>query len=28
LTGISVENGGLLEYDPRGSAPDGIVWRP
>jgi len=28
LTGVSVGNGEILEYDPRDLAPDEIVWRP
>jgi broad specificity phosphatase PhoE len=28
LTGVSVGNGQLLEYDPRVPAPSEIVWRP
>jgi len=28
LTGISLTNGELLEYDPRQAAPERIVWRP
>jgi glucosyl-3-phosphoglycerate phosphatase len=28
LTGISVTNGEILEYDPKGKSPERIVWRP
>lgn len=28
LTGISVMNGEILEYDPKSEAPERIVWRP
>jgi broad specificity phosphatase PhoE len=28
LTGVSVMNGQILEYDPTSAAPDQIVWRP
>ncbi|HQT46627.1 MAG: histidine phosphatase family protein [Acidocella sp. 20-63-7] len=28
LTGISVTNGEILEYDPKSAAPEQIVWRP
>jgi broad specificity phosphatase PhoE len=28
LTGISVGNGEILEYDPKTQAPEQIVWRP
>jgi broad specificity phosphatase PhoE len=28
LTGISVENGEVLPYDPRDPPPDSVVWRP
>jgi len=28
LTGISVGNGEMLEYDPEQAAPERIVWRP
>ena len=28
LTGISVGNGEILEYDPKTQAPERIVWRP
>jgi broad specificity phosphatase PhoE len=28
LTGVSVANGALLEYDPAGQAPESIIWRP
>jgi broad specificity phosphatase PhoE len=28
LTGVSVANGDMLEYDPRTPAPERIVWRP
>jgi glucosyl-3-phosphoglycerate phosphatase len=28
LTGISVTNGEILEYDPKSRAPERIVWRP
>jgi broad specificity phosphatase PhoE len=28
LTGTSVANGEILEYDPRGKAPDYIAWLP
>jgi len=28
LTGVSVANGGMLDYDPHQSAPEKIVWRP
>jgi broad specificity phosphatase PhoE len=28
LTGISVTNGEILEYDPKSNAPERIVWRP
>jgi broad specificity phosphatase PhoE len=28
LTGISIPNGGILEYDPKSPAPERIVWHP
>jgi glucosyl-3-phosphoglycerate phosphatase len=28
LTGVSVTNGEILEYDPNSRAPERIVWRP
>jgi broad specificity phosphatase PhoE len=28
LTGISITNGEILEYDPESEAPERIVWRP
>jgi len=28
LTGISISNGEILEYDPASEAPERIVWRP
>ena len=28
LTGVSVGNGEMLEYDPRCAAPEQIMWRP
>jgi hypothetical protein len=28
LTGVSVANGELLEYDPSVAAPQTILWRP
>ena len=28
LTGVSVANGEMVDYDPRAAAPDEIVWRP
>jgi len=28
LSGISVTNGEILEYDPRSQAPERIIWRP
>jgi hypothetical protein len=28
LTGVSVANGDMLDYDPRTAAPERIVWRP
>jgi broad specificity phosphatase PhoE len=28
LTGVSLGNGQILEYDPHGPAPSEIVWRP
>jgi glucosyl-3-phosphoglycerate phosphatase len=27
LTGVSIANGGMVEYDPREAAPERIVWR-
>ncbi|MGO8857438.1 MAG: histidine phosphatase family protein [Steroidobacteraceae bacterium] len=28
LTGVSLTNGEILEYDPASAAPDRVVWRP
>ncbi|MBB5373621.1 histidine phosphatase family protein [Acidocella aromatica] len=28
LTGVSVMNGEMIEYDPRAEAPEQLVWRP
>ena len=28
LTGVSVNNGEILEYDPKSKAPERIIWRP
>lgn len=28
LTGVSIANGELLEYDPMSAAPESILWRP
>ncbi|MCB5944136.1 histidine phosphatase family protein [Acidocella sp. KAb 2-4] len=28
LTGVSVMNGEMIEYDPRAAAPEQIVWKP
>ena len=28
LTGTSLANGEILEYDPESAAPEDLVWRP
>jgi broad specificity phosphatase PhoE len=28
LTGVSITNGEILEYDPKSKAPERIIWRP
>jgi hypothetical protein len=28
LTGVSVTNGEVLDYDPNSPAPEKIIWRP